>query len=67
MVMPLLRRMKSRFVLAKVSKPRLPSMTMSPSAGANSSMMAAPQVPLTNTPPSTTPLRIPYGCLPSSL
>src|SRR6476620_5675935 len=66
-VMPLLRRMKSRFVLAKVSRPRLPSMTMSPSAGASSSMMAAPQVPLTNTPPSTTPLSIPYGCLPSSL
>ena len=66
-VMPLLRRMKSRFVLAKVSRPRLPSMTMSPGCGASESMMAAPQLPLTKALPSTTPLSIPYGCLLSSL
>jgi hypothetical protein len=62
-VMPLLRRMKSRLVLAKVSRPRLPSMTMSPPVGASSSTIAAPHDPLTKAYPSTTPLRIPYGWL----
>src|SRR5580692_1249304 len=59
---PLLRKMKSRFVLAKVSSPRLPSMTISPSFGSSSSVIAAPHVPLTKALPSTTPLRMPYGC-----
>ena len=57
--MPLLRRMKSRLVLANVSRPRLPSMRMSVSAGARSSTIAAPQLPFTNAWPSTTPLRMP--------
>ena len=43
-MIPLLRRMKSRLVLANVSRPRLPSMTMSPSAGASSStIVGAPR------------------------
>src|SRR6185437_3125916 len=41
-----LRRMKSRLVVANVSRPRLPSTTMSDSAGAISSQISAPQVPL---------------------
>src|SRR5262249_3114808 len=63
---PLLRRMKSRLVLANASSPRLPSTTISPSMGASASTMAAPHEPLTNALPSTTPLRMPYGCLVSS-
>jgi len=58
-VIPLLRRMKSRLVLANVSRPRLPSMRMSCGAGLSCSMMAAPQLSLTKAVPSTTPLRIP--------
>ena len=50
-------------VLAKASSPRLPSSTTSPSAGVRSPTISAPQVPLTKAFESTTPLRIPYGCL----
>ena len=64
---PLLRRMKSRLVLAKASSPRLPSSTMSPSSGATSSTISAPQAPFTKELVSTTPLRIPYGWLVISL
>ena len=42
-----LRRMKSRLVLAKVSRPRLPSTTMSPGSGTSSSQISTPQVPFT--------------------
>src|SRR6476469_7896223 len=59
--MPLDRRMKSRLVDANASRPRLPSMTMSPSAGLTSSTNAAPQLSLTNELDSTTPARMPYG------
>src|SRR4051795_9682288 len=60
-LMPLLRRMKSRFVEANVSSPRLPSTTMSPACGVTSGEKSAPHEPLTNAFESTTPLRIPYG------
>ena len=53
------RRMKSRFVVAKVSSPRLPSTTTSPSCGASASTISAPHSPLTNAVESTTPFRIP--------
>jgi hypothetical protein len=36
---------EARFVVAKVSRPRLPSTTMSDSAAAISSQISAPQVP----------------------
>ena len=58
---PVLRRMKSRFVLANVSSPRLPSITMSSSCGVRSSTMSAPHESFTNALLSTTPFRIPYG------
>jgi hypothetical protein len=58
-VIPRARRMKSRLVVANVSRPRLPSTTMSPSCGASSSTISAPHEPLTNAVESTTPLRIP--------
>src|SRR4051812_31296922 len=59
--MPRLRRMKSRLVLANVSRPRLPSITMSPAAGVSRSTIAAPHVPFTKAFPSTTPFKMPYG------
>ena len=55
-----LRRMKSRLVVANVSSPRLPSTTMSASAGAICSQISAPQVPFTNAFESITPFRMPY-------
>ncbi len=52
-------RIKSRFVLAKVSRPRFPSMTMSPGCGVSESTISAPQLPRTKAFVSTTPFRMP--------
>src|SRR5437868_1029456 len=45
--MPRARRMKSRLVVAKVSRPRLPSTMTSPSCGERESTISAPHSPLT--------------------
>ena len=46
--MPRLRRIKSRLVVEKPHKPRLPSMTISPGSGFSASTICAPQVPWRN-------------------
>src|SRR5580658_5085752 len=60
-VMPPLRKMKSRFVVANASSPLLPSTTISVGPGVSSSTISAPQVSLRNDLLSTTALRMPYG------